>query len=161
MRTRNAITVSFLLLLFNMILISCVTQNTDPIPVESVFLNEQIKLRAASYLNTFKTGDAVYLELKYNTNRKIVFPNNYNLRIFYKLDNEWAELKEKPTQRYPEGEIVFSPTVYMPATEVVPVLPDLPSRLKEYDLRIYVMGHMEDKDKLVEVFAYAVIALRP
>lgn len=152
-----------MILLFCFAITSCSPQEVSPpVHIDSEYLNNQIKLRVANYSNTFKTSNSIHLEMKYNTNREIVFPNNYNIRLFYRLDSKWIEVSEKTTERYPKGDIVFSPTAYAPPVEVVVVFPDLPEKFKEYDLRIYVMGDMKsDNDGIAKVAAYVDITLLP
>jgi hypothetical protein len=148
------------LLLLLLVLISCSTTNADhPIPIEEGLLNNQILIRAPGYSNSFKTTEPLNLELKYYSNNEIVFQNNYNLRIFQFISSKWIEIKEKPTERFPIGEVIFSPNKYMPAVEVVTLFPDLPDFNKEYQLRIYVTGVMKTNVENKDVSAYVDVML--
>jgi hypothetical protein len=150
------------LLLLQIVLPSCSTTNPNhPIPIEEGFQNKQILIRAPGYANTFKTTESLILELKYNSYNEIVFPRNYNLRIFEYSDDEWVEIKEKPTQRFPDEDIIFSPDKYMPAVQVVGLFPDLPDIFREYKLRIYVTGKMKTDDGNQDVTAYVDVVLTP
>ncbi len=140
---------------------SCSTKEENLVEVNSDYINNQILIRIAGFANTFKTVDPIFLELKYNTSNEIVFPNNYNLRLFYQEKDKWIEIKEKPTQRYPEGDIIFSPKISMPIVESVVVFPDLPDLNEEYTLRIYVIGEMNIKERKELVAAYTEIKLSP
>jgi hypothetical protein len=150
------------LLLSQIILLSCSTANPKhPIPTEAGFLNKQILIRAPSYANKFKTTETLVLELKYNSTNVIVFPRNYNLRIFEYSGDEWVEIKEKPTERFPNGDIILLPDKYMPIVHVVGVFPDLPDVFREYKLRIYVTGGMKTDDGNHDVSAYVDVVLTP
>ena len=150
------------LLLLHIALPSCSTTNPGhPISVDEGFLNKQILIRAPGYANKFKTTESLVLELKYNSYNEIVFPRNYNLRIFEYSGDEWVEIKEKPTQRFPDEDIIFSPDKYMPAVEVVGLFPDLPDIFREYKLRIYVTGKMKTDDGDQDVTAYVDVVLTP
>jgi hypothetical protein len=155
------LTINYLLLTF-LALPSCSTTNpSHPIHIEDGFLNKQIWLRAPSYANMFKTTESLALELKYNSTNEIVFPRNYNLKIFEYSDGDWIEIKEKPTQRFPDGDVIFSPDKYMPIVQIVSVFPNLPNVDREYKLRIYVTGEMKTDDGNKDVTAYVDVVLTP
>lgn len=142
-------------------LISCNSNEQNLINIDSSHINNEILIRVADFANTFKTKDSIFLELKYNSINDITFPNNYNLRIFYKNDNNWIEINEKPTQRFPEGDILFSPNVSMPIVESVVVFPALPNSFENYVLRIYVIGSMNTEQGDIDVAAYTDVKLSP
>lgn len=144
-----------------MAIISCGFKEENLVNIESSYTNQQILLKVAGILNSFKTDDPIFLELYYNTSKEIIFPSNYNLRIFYKNSDEWIEIKEKPTQRFPGEDIVFSPTQPMSYAESVVLAPDLPNKLEKYHLRIYVVGNMNEEGKIIQVTAYTEIELSP
>ncbi|MBL8099017.1 MAG: hypothetical protein JNK81_07530 [Anaerolineales bacterium] len=151
----------FVLAMFVIVLISCNSQEQNLINVEPSYINNEILIRVASFANTFKTKDPIFLELKYNSTNDITFPNNYNLKIFYKTKNEWVEINEEPTQRFPEGDILFSPNITMPIVESVVVYPALPSLFENYVLRIYVIGKMSTEQGEKDVAAYTEVNLSP
>jgi hypothetical protein len=151
-----------LLILFQVFLVSCSSSDDNPpLSFENKYINQQILLRAPDYSNTFSITDPISLELKYNSTNEIVFPNNYNLKIFEKTADGWVEVKEKPTERYPPDDIVLSPTKYMPAVQVVPLFPDLLNPFVKHELRIYVIGNMKTGDGIKEVAAYTDVILHP
>jgi hypothetical protein len=156
------VAVTIYLLLLQIALPSCSTTNPDhPIPIEEGLLNKQLLIRAPANANTFKTTESLFLELKYNSYNEIIFPRNYNPRIFEYSDDEWVEINEKPTQRFPDEDIIFSPDKYMPAVQVVGLFPDLPDVFREYKLRIYVTGKMKTDDGDQDVTAYVDVVLTP
>ena len=154
--------VANLFLLLLSLLVSCTPSGkSPPILLEDKYVNQQILVRAPNYSNTYNVGDSISLELKYNSKYEIVFPNDYNLRIFEDTGDGWVEIKQKPTQRIPSGDIVLFPTAELPAVQIVILFPDLPDLQRKYLLRIYVIGQMKIDGDLVKVAAYTQIALHP
>lgn len=152
----------FPIILLQILLASCSSlDSTPPVSFEEGYVNQQILLRAPDFSNTFRTTDVISLELKYNSTNEITFPNNYNLRIFQRTNGEWIELYEKPTERLPAGDVVFSPTKEMPAVHVIYLYPDLQEPSPKYQLRIYVIGEMRTKEGIKKVAAYTDITLHP
>lgn len=150
------------ILIYLPLLISCAKlDDSHPIKVEEGFVNQQILIVAPDFLNTFNVKDSVYLEIKYLTNNEITFSNNYNLRMFSKIRENWVEIYEIPTERLPAGDIVLSPDKVMPAVLALFVVPDLPDLSQRYELRIYIMGNMKINDAVRQVFAYVDVALSP
>jgi hypothetical protein len=95
----------------------------------------------------------------YQADNEIVFPNDYNLRIFKKTNEGWIEIKEIPTTRLPEGDIVLSrPTKTL---ESLSVAPDLVDYNQSYHLRIYVIGDMNTNEVIKKVAAYTDVVLHP
>jgi hypothetical protein len=151
------------ILILQMLLMGCSRTEVKPpeINVDKENVNQQILLRAPKNFNTFKTTDDINLELKYNTQYEIVFPNDYNLKMFLQTDDHWVEIHEIPTIRLPEGNIVLSPNALMPAVENIFVSPDLPDYNLKYYLRVYVIGTMNINDEDIKVAAYADVTLHP
>ncbi|MBK9007550.1 MAG: hypothetical protein IPM31_11225 [Anaerolineae bacterium] len=144
------------------LLSSCTNaSNPPPLSFEDAYLNQQVLLRVSSYSNTYKTRDPINLELKYNSDQEIIFPYDYNLKIFERSDEMWVELKEKPTYRFPLSDIVLSPPIEMPAVQVVVFFPDLQNPFRKYYIRIYVIGNMKTNNGIKEVAAYTEITLQP
>jgi hypothetical protein len=160
--TGETISRSLLLLVVAILLSACgLGQIDDPIEFDKEFLNNQVLLRAPAYSNTFKTKGTIALELKYNSNHRIMFANNFNIKIFRNISNHWTEIKEKPATRIPSDVIVFSPEKAMPAVQVVMFSPDLPQPDEKYFLRVYVVGLMEANGTTKNVAAYTDIILNP
>ena len=150
------------ILLCQVLIISCSDSVSVPsIDIEKKYINRQILLRAPTFSNSFSTLDPINLELKYNTDSEIVFPNNYNLKIFMQTGQGWVEIKEKPIVRLPSGDVVFSPSKQMPAVEDIFFSPQLPSNNQKYQLRIYVIGNMTKNGERINVAAFTDIVLHP
>jgi hypothetical protein len=98
------------------------------------------------------------LEINSFSSNEIVFPNDYNLRIFQRKDRDWIEIPETPTTRLPTGDIVLSPKKVRETTYVMPNLRDY---TKRYQLRIYVIGDMKTDEGIKQVAAYVDLELSP
>ena len=131
-----------------------------PIQFESAYLNQQIRLAAPKHLSSYKTGDLVALLLLYNTKNQIVFPNNFNLRIFIRENDQWLEIKESPTERSPEN-IVLSPETPLSYGQMVAFFPALDDLTKTYQMRVYVFGDMTTVDGVKRVGAFVDFVLTP
>jgi len=152
----------FPIIFLQTLLASCSSlDSTPPLSFEDGYLNQQILLRAPDFSNTFRTTDVISLELKYNSNNAIVLPNNYNLKIFERTSESWVEIKEKPIERLPAGDIILSPTKLMPAVEVIFFSPNLDNPETKNQLRIYVTGDMITNEGIKKVAAYVDITLYP
>lgn len=147
------------------VLLSCAKPNrelSDPIEVDTDYLNQQIKLLPVKHLNTFKTGDPVGLQLLYNSENEIVFPSNFNLRIFVRQEYTWVEIEERVTQRFPDADVVLSPINPVSYAQIVTFFPELEHLNESYTLRAYVFGDMKiDNDQTKPVVAFVDIVLSP
>ena len=150
------------LCLLGSILGACSTKESyPPIEIDKNYLNQQIPLEAPNFSNTFRTADAISIEIRNITAHEVVFPNNYNIKIFSYSDNEWVEIPETPTARLPDGDFVLAPNSNMLTIETTFVLPDLPDLNRQYNLRIYVFGDMKANGESMEVAAFTDVTLRP
>ena len=141
---------------------SCKANEIHPlVNIPNEFVNQQINIRVAGYSTTYKNTDPISLELKYNSNDVIVFPNNYNLKIFELSNGNWVEIQEKPTERLPQDDIVLAPNKTLPAVHVVVLFPNIVDMNKTHKLRIYVIGEMQTDDGNQNVAAYTDITLGP
>lgn len=133
---------------------------TPPIDFDSAYLNQQIKLTVVNELSAFRTDSVVALLLEYNTTNEIVFPSNYNLRLFIQQDGEWVEVKEKPTIR-PDEPVVLSPNIPTSYGHIVAFWPQLDNLERKYDMRAYLFGDMKTAEGIQKVATFADFILRP
>jgi hypothetical protein len=160
--SRSKIILPWFAISLSLFVASCTAKSfPPPVNIADEYVNQQIRIRVAPYSNTLKTSDPVSLELKYNSNNTIVFPNNYNLKIFERSKDKWLEVKEEPTVRLPEGDITLAPNIMLPAVEVIFVSPDLKDLSRSYQLRIYVIGEMQTDNGKQNVAAYVEFELKP
>jgi hypothetical protein len=100
------------------------------------------------------------LRMTFKTDTSIVFPNNYNLRLFINEDGSWIEIPEEPIIRLPEGEFVYDPLTSH-QFPVIFVSPDLEDKNISYSLRIYVSGEMDQENEPKTVAAFIDVSLHP
>jgi hypothetical protein len=129
--------------------------------MDEKYVNQQILLRAAPYGNSYTINDPIIFELKYNSNKTITFPSNYNVRAFEDSKDGWIEIDEKPVKNNLPDEIVLSPDIELPLVQIVAFFPNLPDFYRKYKLRIYVFGEMKEEGEIVEVAAYTDVVLHP
>jgi hypothetical protein len=148
-------------LLVFLLLVGCST-NIPPIDFDENYLNQQIQLIAIKELNSFETTDAVTVLLNYNTTDKIIFPENYNLRLFVLQNNEWIEIFEVPMDIYPKGDIILSPEDPSSYNRMVTFIPSIADKEKKQHLRIYVFGELQIvAGETKTVSAYTDVMLAP
>jgi hypothetical protein len=133
----------------------------DPISTDPAYTNKQITLLSSDFNNSFKTFDILSVEIWNKSGKQIIFPNNYNFRIFEKTKKGWVEITEEPVTRLPAGDVIFTPTGENFNMGIVDVFPDLPNLNRKYDLRIYVFGQMIENNEEVEVAAFTDVTLKP
>lgn len=153
--------VIILLLVVQMLLISCTTVKGEPHldDVEDSNINNQVGAEVSEVMNTLKTTEVIFLEIQSHTSNTMVFKNNFSVRMFKITDGEWEEVKEKPTTRFPSDDFIFSPNIK--TVQIFAVHPDLGDYTHNVYLRIYVIGDMKTDQGTTKVAAYADVALHP
>lgn len=139
---------------------SDIEPDDPPVSFDSLHINKEISMAASQEFNTFRTGDTIALFVLYNivdTDIEVVFPNNFNMRIFIKQSKDWIEIKERAKIRLFD-KVTLSPTNNRSLLIFTPVLPDLNQR---YEMRVYVFGEMVYPDGIQQVVAFVDFILRP
>jgi hypothetical protein len=136
------------------------TPSVAPIDVDSAYLNSQIRLIAVEQMWPLKTNDTLALLLESNTMNEIVFPGNYNLRIFYQENGTWVEILERPISR-DQDQFVLEPDDPLSRYEIVGFWPQYPDPSKTYFLRVYVFGDMTTPDGVKVVGAFVDLVVTP
>ncbi len=131
-----------------------------PIDFDSAYMNHQIRLIVIKELSAFKTNSDVAVQLEYDTTNEIVFPSNYNLRLFIQQDGEWVEIREKPTIRVGDP-VILSPNIPSLYGQIVGFWPQLDDLTKTYYMRVYVFGDMKTPEDTKKVAAFADFILTP
>jgi hypothetical protein len=159
---RKLLTSLLLLLCFAVTSCSKLQSAPDKPPVEfnPSYLNQQIKLIAYKQLNPFKTDVPVSLHLEYDTTNKIVFPPNYNLKIFIRQNGRWDMIQENPSTRS-TSPVILSPDTYLSYQQIVTFSPDLGDLTKTYFMRAYVFGDMTTTEGNKQVAAFSDFLLSP
>ncbi len=132
----------------------------DPISIDERHLNRQIRLSAPAYFNSFKTTDWVTLEVTFQSDKEIRFPNYFGVRIFELSPSGWTEIGELPNEHYPQADQVFSPQTG-PYRNIMAVSPKLSDRQGSHRVRIYIIGEMQDGAQTNTVAAYIDLDLHP
>jgi hypothetical protein len=160
MKNRVYISIYFMALIF--LISGCSSKNIQsPISFDEDYLNNQLQIRAPQDWNTYKTGDQVAVELKYDSIYEVTMPSNYNVRFFIYESEQWVEINEEPTIRTPANDVILSPNVGSPSILPVVFFPEFPDKSKSYLLRIYVIGEMDENGSKKNVAAYTDIRLNP
>ena len=137
---KHGVLVAFVVLVVQIFLFSCTSAYDEPpVEMEEDYVNQQIKLLIPSQFNSYETTSSVVLEVQYFSNNDIVFPNNYNVRIFKRTDEAWIEIQEKPITRLPEDDIVFSAEKETNAIRLFTVYPELDKYDQPSELRFYIL----------------------
>jgi hypothetical protein len=157
---KNKLKVFYFIILAISLTACSAAESADPIITDPDYTNQQIKFFSLNN-NTYKTSDILSVEIWNMSENQIIFPNNYNIRIFEKTNKGWTELAEKPTIRLPEGDSMLNPQNENSSLQIINVFPDLPDLHQTYNLRIYVFGQMSEKNKKIEVAAYTDVILKP
>ncbi len=153
--------ISLILMCFMIVSCSMVNGQPDKPPVEfdPAYVNQQIQLIAIKEMSAFQTKYPVAVLLQSNSRNEIVFPNNFNLRLFIQQDDgKWLEIKEKPTT-LPADPIIMSPTALY--RHIVMFSPDLDDLTKTYRMRVYVFGEMKTQEGAKQVAAFVDFVLTP
>jgi hypothetical protein len=147
-----------------LVMSACTVQSAKiapPVEFNDEYLNQQIRLVPLEHLSTLKTSDPIALYLQYNSENTITFASNYSLRIFIKQGNQWNEIQERPTERFPGTDIVLSPNDAASYSNIVTFFPDLDDLNKKYNMRVYVFGDMATNGEMIEVASFVDILLTP
>lgn len=131
-----------------------------PIDFDAEFLNRQIYLFTVEQVFPYKTDSGLTLILRYNTSNRIVFPKDFNLRIFALGDEKWIELKEWPTVRNWD-QIVLTPEDPSSSFRMVSFSPFFPNPRSKYNLRVYVFGDMTTENGIMKVGAFIDFVVSP
>jgi hypothetical protein len=155
----------FSIILICLITFSCsiITTRPDKPPIEfnPEYLNQQIKLIAYTGLDPYKTNQNFVLHLEYDSENKIVFPSDYNQRMFLQQNGKWVEIKEKQVIRS-KDQVVLSPATPLSYGQLVGFWPQIDDQTKVAFLRAYVFGDMTLPDGSTKpVTAFIDVILTP
>jgi len=161
MKLKTKPLIIFLLFASQILLISCATTKDEPHldDVENTNINTQVQAKVYELMNTLETVRPIFLEIQSLTSDTIVFKNNFGVRIFQQTNDSWREIKEIPTTRLPEDDVVFSPNTGI--VQIFAVHPDLDDYTHNVKLRIYVIGEMRTDQGTTKVAAYTDVTLHP
>ena len=121
------------------------------IPTPDIGTNVQVgkflEVTAPNGWKSFKTDEAVSLEIRNISKHPITSGPDFGMRIFVRTDKGWIEVKNKASYEYEL--ITLEPTEnYDPFKTVGTfVIPDLPDYSVASDIRIFVFGDLIENGK--------------
>jgi hypothetical protein len=127
------------------------------IPVENI--NTFIKLRDTPELaNSHKNNDTLDLQVINVSNKTIIFPDNFGLKVFAEDKGNWSEVQNN---FYNAGGTFNLPTENLYPGGLFPtVLPYIPGLSSPTTIRVIVVGHVENNDN-EQVGAYLDVIINP
>jgi hypothetical protein len=156
-----------ILLLFLVFLISCskdsdTNSNTGsesaPTPIISekeasfvkVFSEEMnTKIKFLPPQKIFKIGECPYLGLENLSDKKIIFPSDFGLKIMTYTDNEWRYIKNTAEYVPPGNRQVSPKEPDIPGIIAISLCPDLPDFQTPIELRVVITGETESANNTV------------
>jgi hypothetical protein len=124
---------------------------------------EIIELDAPKGWNNFKIGDFVGLMVRNVSEKDLVFPNDFNVKIFTKENDSYIEISNKTA--YPSSEeVVLEPNPEFDAFKIhtLIVYPDIAVSDSTAYLRIFISGVLMENGKSSETVAtYIDVTLYP
>jgi len=159
MKTKFPIMLLFLIMQFAFL--ACGNDESElPVDLEDNYTNQQIKLFTPGQFNTYEPISSVVLEVQYHSDNDIVFPNDFNVKIYERTRKGWIEIPERPILRLPEDDIRFS-LDGKTTVRLFTVDPDLDNYGQTHDLRFYIFGDMKVDGGIRPVVAYVDVKLSP
>lgn len=159
---------SILISVITAMLVSCgsaTNLSASSIPTPDIGIEVQtekyLKIIAPDGWNSFKTNEAVTLEIRNISKNQITSGLDFGARIFVRTDQGWIEVKNK--EGYEEQLLTLDPSGNDPLkTAATSVLPDLPDYSVPTYIRIYVFGNlMENGKESKKVASYVDLILNP
>jgi hypothetical protein len=156
--------ISVLLVTFLFLISSCSTKNdrnSNDLPgitisveeMNTAFVIEDDPITANSHENNKRLS----LVIRNLSDKTIVFPSDYGLRIFEFQDQMWNIVQNR--MGYAESEKVLLPYDVFPPGLTAVAYPNIPGLLEPARIRIVMVGHYENSDSEV-VGAYIDITLK-
>jgi len=121
-----------------------------------------LEVMAPNGWNSFKTDEAVALDIWNISESQIISGPDFGARIFVRAGEEWIEVKNK--ERYQYHLITLDPTEkYDPLKAAATIVrPDLPDYSITTDIRIFVVGNLLENGKEAKIVAsYIDLRLNP
>ena len=143
-------------LLFSL-LVSCTSIPGTPaskmpnidIPIEE--MNKTLKVTPAPGMaETFQQTGLLQLELVNLSNYAIIFPPDFNIKLFLKSGDEWKTTSN--LFQYADGNTEIRPKGEYPSDALVNLMPSLDSNQTSTMLRVVVLGKVEATNKVVGAY---------
>ena len=146
-------------------LASCVNKQkptAEPLPgllIKSESINTYIKLNdSPEMVNSYKNNDTLDLQIINLSDKSIVFPENFGVKVLAKDGEKWVEVQNN---FYNSGGSFVLPTKKdYPLGLLVTVMPFIPNQSSQETLRVIIVGHVENNDS-EQVGAYTDVVIKP
>jgi len=122
-------------------------------------MNKFILLGDSSEMaNSHKNNETLDLQIVNLSDKSVVFPDNYGVKIFTKNEGKWTEVQNN---FYNAGAINLLPTksAYPPGLSLT-VLPYIPNLSSPLQIRIIIAGNLENTNG-ESIGAYLDVTLKP
>lgn len=157
--------VYMLLMLAALIIVSCSNmseQDVKKLPGIDILvssMNTEITMEPdPGMLQVHKEGEILGFLIRNRTANTISFSQNFGVKIFKKHGAVWEQVEDK--MGYPEGENILPTNTTDPTGLALFVYPDLEDIKDFTDVRIVVVGHLQDKPS-EQVGAYIDVRYEP
>lgn len=100
--------------------------------------------------SSYKVGDSLAFALLNRSSHAITFHNDFDVKIFKKLDTEWEPIDNNVD--YPEGDRILPTRKIDPTGLVVFAIPDVGEIKAPTIVRIVVVGQVKDESEQVAAY---------
>jgi hypothetical protein len=166
MKLHKSIAISIVTIVLSSCSFAANVAEQSSIPTPDIGTDVQVgkflEVTAPNGWNSFKTDEAVSLEIRNISENPITSGPDFGMRIFVRSDQGWIEVKNKAGYEYEL--ITLEPTEnYDPFKTVGTfVLPELPDYSVASDIRIFVFGDLiENGKEPKKVASYIDLKLNP
>ena len=142
-------------------------KNPDSIPTPNIGIGVQgenyLVVTAPQGWNSFKTTDAISLEIRNISDRQIISEPDFGSRIFILSKDRWVEVDDNIVYSYDDPPLLDPSQSYDPQKiATIFVQPDLPDYSVTYNVRVFVIGKFIDSStKSEDVMSYIDLELNP
>ena len=146
-----------LIISFNLLMTACVSHRTDEympdVDMSLSEMNKNVSLSAPPDLNTLKTCDLIFVDVKINSGAKIIFAPDFGAKLFRADDDIWIELEDSMER---QNNQVVLPSNSNFASNLAVFAPVFSTYSEPQNIRIIVTGHIfrhgEKTDESVGAF---------
>ena len=150
---------TIILILCSCVRNSTISENYEPtmdFPIEK--LNSSFIITdPAINNNSYKNDDILLLDLENRSENAIIFPGDFNLRIYQKVGTKWIPVKNNLAN--PQGDWYLPKNQDWKASEELGLIPDITGLEKPTTIRIFAFGKIESTQE--KVGAYIELTLYP
>jgi len=136
------------------------------IPTPNIYVETEIgkylEVTAPNYWNSFKTNEAITLDIQNISDKPITYDSDFDARIFVLTDDKWIEAKNKLIYENDQFILASSEGSVLEKFATIYVQPELLDYSVISYIRIYVAGNLiENEIETKKVASYIDIQLKP